>query len=186
VQVAVPAGATPGTLVEIDGQGDLVDTRVRVLRVVIVDGGERAEEIRAARADFEWKLRSAWEFAREARRRRRRRVRFAAIAAAAALACVPVARWLAKAKAGEPCTTEEDCRSGACMRLLRAADARLHTEGQLCTASCTTDLDCPEAMVCREADAEEGSLTVTGAPAGPACIPRGYVRLRAVTPPRSR
>ena len=176
--VLVPHGATPGQRITVVDAADVFDGVARPLLVEIVEPGPRADELRAAQADFEGKLETAWEMDRAALARKRRRELVAGAAVLALLAFVPIARWYGRPGAGEPCTTDGDCRSGHCLELttLTAEQALPRVDGHMCTASCSTDLDCPSSMHCRS-NGDNDHRThqiVVGAPAGLACVPASY------------
>ena len=184
-KVLVPRGATPGTRVTVEGAGDDLGSGGRPLVVEIVQAGPRADELRAAQADFEGKLETAWGMEKAARGGHRRRRGILASAMVLLLLLVPVGRWLAKPGAGEPCTKGNDCRSGHCIGLRSGPTWEPKTSARLdaltCTDSCTTDLDCPESMRCRgprpselEGNRERTTQFVVDMPDGLSCVPRGY------------
>ncbi len=78
-------------------------------------------------------------------------VLFFALAAAGGLAF----RWLSKAELGEPCDLDADCRDGnaICLQTYRE---------RTCTLRCTSDADCPEDQLCREADLHDETDTPQG------------------------
>jgi hypothetical protein len=175
-KVVVPHGATPGTRLTVSGAGNLAGGVAQAIVVEIVEPGPRADELRAAAADLEGKLETAWQMDRSVRRRGRRNMYIAAVAAMALLAFVAVGHWLAKASTGESCSEDDHCRSGRCLSLLTVtSDGTSRVDGRMCSSTCTTDLDCPSTMHCTD----DGALRtkrqyVHGAPAGRACIPNGY------------
>jgi hypothetical protein len=139
VSVDVPAGATPGTRVAVEGVGDVVEGRARSLEFEIVDRGDRAAELRAANVDFETKLDTAWTMERTVKEGRRRFRRRLAIGAAAVLVfsliVSAVGSWAAKGGERTPCEADDDCRSDFCF-------------GLQCVAECKTASDCPSDTVC--------------------------------------
>lgn len=175
-KVVVPHGATPGTRITVDGAGNLAGGVAQPIVVEIVEPGPRADELRAAASDLESKLETAWQMDRSARRRSRRNVGIAAVGVVALLGFGAVAHWFAKSSTGESCTTDDDCRSGRCIKMFTVtSDATSRLDGQMCSSTCTTDLDCPSATHCT-GDGAPGTERqyVEGAPPGRACIPNGY------------
>lgn len=174
--VLVPHGATTGTRVTVEGVGDEIDGIARPIVVEIVEAGPRAAELRDAQADFEGKLETAWQMERAAHGRRRRRTHVMVGAAIALLLLIPIGRYIAKSSTGERCSNDDECRSSHCIRLMTVPPYPLSTrlDGQVCTASCVTDLDCPSPMTCRARTAEGSSQIALDVPDGLACIPSGY------------
>ena len=177
-RVRVPHGAAPGTRVVVPDASHVVGGAARELTVEIVQPGPRAEQLAAEAADYETKLVTAWQMDEALHRRtmKKLRVGVAVIASFAALAAG--VHWAAKSPAGERCASDVECRSGACLRLrTRTLGAEaIHADGQLCTASCTSDLDCPHDMHCTVArrSSEDVGPYVQNAPDSRACIPDGY------------
>ena len=99
-------------------------------------------ELRAAHADFEMKLDTAWAMERTAkhgaRRRRRRLAVGLATAAVLSLTAFGVGSWAAKSPEGTPCASDAPCRSGLCF-------------GGRCAALCDHDDDCRRGQMCRPA-----------------------------------
>ncbi|MBO6933780.1 MAG: hypothetical protein JJ863_02355 [Deltaproteobacteria bacterium] len=61
-------------------------------------------------------------------------------------------RWAGKAGIGDECEVDGDCRSFSAICLQSYAD-------RTCTQLCTTDDECPEGEVCREADLQDETGT---------------------------
>jgi hypothetical protein len=166
VELEVPAGATLGTVM-VDGEGDEVGANITPLHVIVVDEGDRAANARAERADFEWKLRAAWEHERARRAKRRRTRRVSALVLGLLIVVTPIGRWLSKSPTGGPCQAADDCRSGRCLWLTGGHEI---VHEWVCTAACRNDGDCPTGMLCRTQDPVRRWYEVLG-PDGPACIP---------------
>lgn len=154
-EVPIPHGAARGTRVTLEGIGDSLDDRPTSVVVEVCDSSERIAELRAAQADLEAKLESAWVMDRDARRRRRYRRRVAVAAAAAGLVLLPIVHWALKSGVGARCSSDAECRSGDCIvRMI----SDVSSVG-ICSGSCATDLDCPAPMVCRvDRDADKACV----------------------------
>lgn len=180
VEVVVPHGAGVGARLIIEGVGDVVEGDARAIVVEIVSPGPRAEELRAAQADLEGKLATARTMELAIHGGKRRRVIMAGGLVVVLLALLPIGQWLGRAAVGETCTSDESCRSAHCVRLVTLRSTHGDPErldGRVCTASCTTDLDCPSSMDCRprrRATDEEHTQVALDVPEGLACIPHGY------------
>lgn len=126
--------------------------------------------------DFERKLDAAWEMDRRRGALRRCHLAIAGVIAVLAIAVVPVTLWLLKATTSERCTTGKDCRSGACIRIVTAVPVReeIRLDGKVCTASCASDLDCPETMHCGGRTPSSGPQRALDVPYDLACLPKGY------------
>jgi hypothetical protein len=192
VKVVVPHGTAPGARLSLDSLESLESASVedrqflRSIEIEMVEPGPRADELRAAEADFADKLARAWQMDCDARRNRiRRRWQVVAGAAVAMLVVGGVSAWFEKASTGESCEVDSDCRYGRCLRLLtKAPMGAPRVDGMMCSSHCDTDLDCPRSMHCTSADENdpfglgpsepEKKQYVANAPSKRACIPNGY------------
>ncbi|MCW5832958.1 MAG: hypothetical protein KIS78_11160 [Labilithrix sp.] len=139
ITVDVPAGALPGTRIEVEGAGDVVGGQARPIEFEVVEPGPRADELRFADTDFVTKLETAWSMERAAKARRRRRRRLTAVGGASALFLALIIHsavsWVTKGGDGAPCTSDEKCRSDFCF-------------GRSCTTPCAATRDCSAGMIC--------------------------------------
>jgi hypothetical protein len=194
--VTVPEGIPLGTKLRLASKGDESALNVTLRRrpdlyVEIVVEGPRAEELRAAQAAHEAGLETSHHQERSrtsVERQRSARAALLIVGVIGAIATLIPAWWLKdhfdKARVGERCFANADCRSNECLALTRQGEAMLPgsptrfmtTEGHVCTTSCETDADCPSAMKCAGVHTGFVGVSLDFAPNRPpdrrACSPR--------------
>lgn len=186
-RVRLPAGVSLGTKLRLQGKGDEIE-QTGDLYVELVAPGERAETLRTWQVAEEAALDARQEERRAAMALGRRRARAKALQTAAFLSLpfaiigvIWLAEHLGKRRVGEPCATSKDCRSSQCMAITRpqspigTSSLRLtETVGHVCTSTCTTIADCPEAMECAPVRERIAGLPFASnaPPDRLACVPR--------------